>query len=72
MKKINPSELIKFLTVGAIGIIPNYIVFNILMYAINYINIMNWYTRNIAWLCGVASGGIFNYIASKNFVFEKA
>lgn len=70
MKKIKLDELIKFLTIGAIGIIPNYITFNILSYMFTTIGMMNFYTRNIAWLLGVASGGIFNYIASKNFVFK--
>lgn len=68
--KIKASELLKFLTVGAIGVIPNFIMFNTLLYLFEYLNMTNFYTKNVAWVLGVASGGVFNYIASKRFVFN--
>jgi putative flippase GtrA len=57
---LNRKRYVKFLIVGAIGTIPNFIVFRML----KNINL------NLAWLIGVLAGATFNYILNSKWVFN--
>lgn len=56
---LNKNRYLKFLIVGAIGVIPNWIVFNML----------KGLNLNVAWLLGIVAGATSNYVLNEVWVF---
>lgn len=57
---MNLKQFIKFCIVGAVGTIPNYIV---------YWSLRNIIHNDIAWLFGIGAGALSNYILNSKWVF---
>ncbi len=65
---LNLSRAIKFFIVGAIGCIPNYIIYNMFRGFDFYI--MSIYV-NIGWCLGIFAGFISNYCLNEMWTFNR-
>jgi putative flippase GtrA len=62
MKQLNLNRYIKFIIVGAFGIIPNYIIYFILRAII---------PNDVAWFIGICAGATSNYILNEVWTFNE-
>jgi putative flippase GtrA len=66
MEKLNRKRWIKFCIVGAIGMIPNYILFTIFKET----EITIFFQINIGWIFGIFAGMTSNYILNEVWTWK--
>lgn len=65
--KLNKVRYVKFLVVGVIGTIPNYIIYMFLRH-IEFK--MSFIVLNIGWISGIMVGATSNYILNEVWTFD--
>ncbi len=66
---MNRKRYIKFLIVGAIGVIPNYIIYYLLRNFDFFIGKIIYV--NIGWVLGIIAGATSNYILNEVWTFDR-